>query len=100
MKRIVFAVFIGLCAGVSALAPQSFLIGASEGHVPLAFVLRFIVGFFATLVRLPGPAKLAGAVVGAIVTVPYAMVTHDLGSLLVGAVLGGVISFAVSDIVD
>jgi hypothetical protein len=96
MPRLTLAVLLGIGCALLACAimiPLRFPSAADKRRaIAAAFVNRFELGFVATMIGLPLPAPVSGALVGLVVSAPSAIVTRTYAPILVMGVLMGALS--------
>ena len=92
MHPIVFSLVAGLAFGTLAvllMLPLPF--PHKRTALMAAFASRFAIGFLVPLVQLPWPGAATGALVGALVSLPDALVTKAYTPILVIGSLGGAV---------
>lgn len=92
MNPILFGLIAGLVFGAIDVALMIPLTFADRTTAMLAaFASRFAIGFLIPLVRLPMPAVARGALVGLLISIPDAIVTHAYAPILISGIVGGAI---------
>ena len=90
MKAIPMGLLCGVgfgLADVALMLPMTF--PDKPTALAAAFASRFAIGFLIPQVKLPLPPAASGALVGLLVSVPDAIVTHAHAPILGTGVLGG-----------
>lgn len=90
MDPIVFGLIAGLCFGTLAvllMLPLSF--PDRRRALAAAFASRFAIGLLVPLTQLPWPGAATGALVGALVSLPDALVTKAYVPIMLVGTLGG-----------
>jgi hypothetical protein len=93
MSRITLGVLLGLSIGivdVLLMLPLSF--PDKRAALLGAFCARFALGFFAATVRLPLPAIATGILVGALTSLPDAIITKATVPIMVTGLVFGALA--------
>jgi hypothetical protein len=92
MNRLMLGVLCGVgfgLADVGLMLPMPF--PDKPTALAAAFASRFAIGFLIPQVKLPLPPAASGALVGLLVSLPDAIVTHAYAPILATGLLGGAI---------
>ena len=92
MQPIAFGVIAGIAFGTLAvllMLPLPF--PDKRTALMAAFASRFAIGFLVPLVQLPWPGAATGALVGALVSLPDALVTKAYAPIVGIGTLGGAV---------
>jgi hypothetical protein len=93
MNAIAFGLVSGLAFGTLAvllMLPLQF--PDRRTALTAAFASRFAIGFLVPAVHLPLPAAVGGALVGALISLPDAIITKAYAPILVIGTLGGALT--------
>ena len=94
MRRAWLGLLFG--GGLSLLWGRMLRSEAPTARTAFSATTGLLVGLLSASIRLPGPPFVGGALVGLVVSVPYAVASHVHTSLAGGAFFGGVIAWAVN----
>jgi hypothetical protein len=97
MHRIVLGIVLGVAAGLADLALMAATKFPAGRDVRMgAFSDRFLIGFFTATTALPLSPVLAGLLIGALASVPPAIIIKEYAKIMIsGILLGGLIGYAV-----
>jgi hypothetical protein len=92
MSRISLGVLCGLIFGgvdVALMIPMSF--PDKRAALVGAFIARFAIGFVICNIRLPWPGWLVGLMIGALMSLPDAIITKAAVPILASGAVGGLV---------
>ncbi len=97
MNRVVLGVVLGVAAGLADLALMAVTRFPGGRDVRMgAFADRFLIGFFVATASLPLTPVLAGTLIGALVSVPPALIVKEYAKIMIsGIALGTLCGVAV-----
>jgi hypothetical protein len=97
MNRVALGIILGVAAGLADLALMTATKFPGGRDVKMgAFSDRFLIGFFVANTSLPISQVLSGLLIGALVSVPPAIIIREYGKIMIsGIVMGGLLGYAV-----